>query len=162
MQTTGYEGRVESLHLHPLESGQPMISVDHMILIANKGIMGNVRYYDTLNKISGKPNMNHLSLLEREQISDYLRYIDLNEILPGWLRSNIETSGVDLMNLVGFNVKIGNTAIVNFYKSRVPCKQMDLIHPHLQKLMKKDKQGVIAKIIISGEITVGDIIQIVE
>ena len=42
-----------------------------MTLVAGKGILNNTRYYDTINKRTGKLNINHVSLIEREQIADH-------------------------------------------------------------------------------------------
>jgi MOSC domain-containing protein YiiM len=36
---------------------------------------------------------------------------------------------------------------------------MDLIYPGLQKMMKNNKQGIIAEVIVGGEIRVNDIIK---
>lgn len=157
----GNVGKVASLHLHPVKSNDPMQLVNSMQLIAGKGILNNPRYYDTTNKSSGRPNKNHVSLIEREQIADHAYSLGLEDISPGLVRSNIETTCIHLLNLVDCSVKIGDTAVVKFYKKRVPCKQMDDVEPGLFKLMKQ-KQGVIAEIIVSGQIKVGDTICILE
>jgi hypothetical protein len=179
MESTGTNGIVASLHMHPTESGKPMISTEKMMLIKGKGIIGNVRYFDIKNKITGKQNYNHLSLIEREQIVEHaieISYVsnrsflekiffnseNFNEIMPGLIRSNIETTGINLMNLLDCKVMIGDTAVVRFYNPRIPCRQMDLIYPGLQKIMRNDKQGVLAEVVISGEIKVGDIIQCID
>ncbi len=178
METTGTQGHITSLYLHPEVSGQTiaftqrflcfkwtinknnnMRSVSKMTLVANKGIVGNTRYYDTLNKSTGYPNRNHISLIEIERIAEHARKIGLAEIKPGQLLSNIETCGINLMDLVDCEVKIGDHVVLYFYKFRVPCYRMDQIAPGLHKQMKKN-QGIIAEVITGGEIKVGDVIRI--
>ena len=67
-----------------------------------------------------------------------------------------------MIDLIGCNIKIGKSAVVNIYKARVPCKRMDEIYKGLQKITKNEKLGVIAEIVVSGEISVGDKIVIVK
>lgn len=161
MDKTTNIGVVTSLHLHSVESNKPMQSVSKMTLVEKKGILNNPRYYDTKNKMTDKPNKNHISLIEIEQIAEHADKLNIKEISPGLVRSNIETSGINLINLVGCNILIGDTSIINFYKARIPCKQMDDVYKGLFKIMK-NKQGVIAEIIKSGEIKIGDKIQVFE
>jgi MOSC domain-containing protein YiiM len=138
-----------------------MKDVDLMTLVAGKGILGNTRYYNTVNKKTKKPNINHVSLIEREQINNHAVAVSIEKIDPGIVRSNIETSGIDLVSLVGKYILIGETAVLYFYKTRIPCWKMDVICDGLQNLMKSKRQGVIAEIIISGNIKIGDTLQII-
>src|SRR5947199_147632 len=126
------------LFLHSDEHNKLMKSVTSMQLVAGKGILNNHRYYETINKSSGHPNKNHLSIIEREQIAEHKEDIG-KEILPSVIRSNIQIYGLVLTNFIGYRMKIGNTepkvgllalqarntAIINIYKARVTCKQMD-------------------------------------
>ena len=161
MQQTGSVGVVVALFLHSEISNEPMIPVETMTLVSGKGISGNTRYYDTLNKTTGETNRNHVSLIEREQIDEHASKLNVGHITAGLVRSNIETRGINLLQLAGCDVRIGDTAVVEFYKGRIPCKSMDEVHPGLQKIMKK-KQGVIAEIKISGIIRIGDKITMLE
>jgi hypothetical protein len=153
-------GTIASLHLHPAVSGGAMTDVKSMTLVPGKGIFGNVRYYDIRNR-QGKANKNHVSLFEREQIAQHATDVGLKEIAPGVVLSNVETKDIDLLNLVGFDVQIGATAILRFYKGRVPCARMDAIALGLAKAMRH-RQGVIAEVIVGGDIKIGDKIFIVE
>lgn len=136
-----------------------MKDASSMTLISGKGILGNTRYYDIINKRTGKPNLNHVSLIEREQIADHVHNTSLEQIYPGLVRSNIETTNIDLISLIGRYVSIGDTAVLYFYRARTPCWKMDIISNGLQKSMKFNRQGVIAEIIISGDIKIGDVVQ---
>src|SRR5712675_1872217 len=77
----------------------------------------------------------------------------------GAVRSNIETTGVDLVSLIGKEVEIGE-AVLLLYGSRDPCEQMDAICQGLRELMMNNRQGVLAQVIRSGKIQVGDRIKL--
>ena len=81
-------------------------------------------------------------------------------IPPGVVRSNIETSGIDLQALVGQQVEIG-TAMVYFYEPRLPCHKMDAIAPGLCELMKHGRLGVMAEVIRDGVVRIGDALRVV-
>lgn len=151
-------GIVASLHLHPQESGAPFLAVDRISLIAGKGIEGNGRYFGRISRRNGKPSRRQVSLIEREQIAEHAAGLGLIKIPPGTVRSNIETSGVDLCALVGRDVQIGE-AVLRFYEPRTPCSKMDAVCRGLRELMENNKQGVMAEVIRSGVISVGDSIR---
>lgn len=168
-------GVIASLHLHSFKPGKLMKPVQKMELIAGKGILNNPRYYNTLNKTTRYPNRNHLSMMEREQIKEHNKDIidedtnfnfnfnfNFKNISPGTIRSNIETTGINLIDLIGSNIKIGDSAVVYIYKARVTCFRMDEIHEGLQRLTKYNKLGTICEIIKSGEIKVGDKIEVIK
>jgi len=159
---------IASLHVHPAERNQKkaptkMIAEPHMDLVQGKGIVQDVRYFDTKNKSSGKANKNHVSLMTREEIASFKC-----DLLPGDVRSNIELNGsilsgeVTLADLIHKNVRIGQDAVLHIYKLRTPCWQMDVLQPGLQASMRHGRQGVIAEVVHSGRISIGDTISIVE
>jgi MOSC domain-containing protein YiiM len=149
-------GRVASLHLHPATSGEPLQSVDEIRAEAGKGIVGDVRFFERKNR-EGEPGRRQISLIAREEIAQHAATLGLAAILPGAVRANIETTGIDLMSLLGQEVKVGD-AVLLFYEARTPCLKMDQIAPGLRKLMGNDRQGVMAQVIKSGDIRVGDAI----
>lgn len=148
-------GRVVSLHLHPRESGGPMQAVEQIEVVAEKGIRGEPRYFGKISRRTGKPSRRQLSLIEREQIAEHAATLGLQSILPGVVRANIETEGIDLVQLIGKEVNIGE-AVLFFYEGRTPCEQMDAICNGLRSLMENNRQGVMAEIIRSGVIRTWD------
>lgn len=128
-------------------------------VVAGKGIFGEPRYFER-KKRSGEPSRRHVTLIEREIVDQHAKALSA-ELPPGRVKSNIETTGVDLIALIGKNVQIG-TAVLNFYEPRLPCDQMDRIIPGLRLLMCDKRQGVIAEIVKSGHIKIGDELRIVE
>lgn len=149
-------GRIASLHVHPEKGGEPLRAVEAIELVAEKGIVGNGRYFGRVKKETGAPSRRQVSLIEREQLAEHAAA--LGPIAPGAVRSNIETSGIDLVALVGRHVRIG-TAELHLYAARTPCSKMDAVIDGLRARMENDHQGVMAQITKSGAIRVGDPIE---
>jgi MOSC domain-containing protein YiiM len=95
--------------------------------------------------------------MEREQIAEHAVALGLDSIPPGAVRSNVETTGIDLVSLVGQEVRVGE-AILYFYASRDPCHKMDAICQGLRERMRNNRQGVLAEVRRSGTVRVGDLI----
>jgi len=154
-------GRVASLHLHPLIAGQPLQSADLIELIEAKGILGEPRYFGRISSSSGEPSKRQVSLMEREQISEHAAALGLQSIPPGAVRANIETLGMDLVALVGCQIEIGD-AILLLYAPRDPCEKMDSVCQGLRELMLNHRQGVLAQVVRSGKVRVGDQIRAID
>jgi MOSC domain-containing protein YiiM len=148
-------GRVASLHLHPQKAGEPLRGVEQIEVVAQKGIRGNPRKFRVISRGSGEPSKRQVSLMEREQIAEHAATLGLETILPGAVRSNIETLGVNLIELIGREVQVGD-AVLLFYDARTPCEKMDRICMGLRELMEDRKQGVLAQVVRGGLIRVGD------
>jgi MOSC domain-containing protein YiiM len=148
-------GKVASLHLHPQEPGEPLSSVDSMELVEGKGIEGNPRYFGRMSKSTGKPSRRQVTLIEREQVAEHAATLGLETISSGAVRSNIETSGIDLISLIGREVQIGG-AVLFLYAPRDPCEKMDAICQGLREQMMNNRQGVLAEVVRGGRVQVGD------
>ena len=152
-------GRVVSLHLHPVEPTAPLQSVDEIHVVAGKGILGEPRYFGKISRHTGNPSRRQVSLMEREQIAEHATALGLESIPPGAVRANIETEGIDLIQHLGKQIKIGE-AILLLYEGRLPCGQMDAICTGLRTLMENNRQGVLAEIVQSGIIRREDSISV--
>jgi MOSC domain-containing protein YiiM len=150
-------GCVASLHLHPAEPGTPLQAVGTVELVASRGIQGDTRYFGRLSRDTGQPTRRQVSLIEREQIAEHAAALGLPAIAPGAVRSNIETRGINLISLLGREVEIGD-AVLLLYTQRDPCAKMDVICQGLRALMKNNRQGVLAQVLRSGTVRVGDTI----
>lgn len=155
MNDVNSAGRVVSLHLHPAKSGEPLTVVDEIEVVADKGIVGNGRYYARVSATIRRPGRRQVTLIEREVIAGHAAALGLERIAPGAVRANIETTGVDLVSLIGRKVTVGG-AILLFYEARTPCAKMDRICAGLRRAMENQKQGVLAQVVQSGSIRVGD------
>ena len=148
-------GRVASLHLHPAEPGTPLHSVEVVELVAQRGIEGDTRYFGRLSRDTSQPTHRQVSLIEREQIAEHAAALGLDAIDPGVVRSNIETTGINLISLLGREVEIGS-AVLFLYSPRDPCARMDAICQGLRARMMNHRQGVLAQVVRSGTIRIGD------
>jgi MOSC domain-containing protein YiiM len=153
-------GRVASLHLHPAGPGTPLQSASEVELVEAKGIQGDARYFGRVSQSTGKPARRQVTLMEREQIADHATALGLTSIPPGAVRSNVETTGIDLVRLVGQEVAIGE-AVLFLYAPRDPCEKMDAICKGLRELMLHQRQGVLAEVRRSGKVKVGDPIRVI-
>ena len=150
-------GRVASLHLHPIEPGAPLQTVEEIELLEAKGILGEPRYFGRVRRDTGHPSRRQVTLIEREQIGEHAAALGLQAIPPGAVRSNIETLGINLIALVGREVEIGD-AVLLLYAPRDPCAKMDAVCQGLRELMTNQRQGVVAVVLRSGRVCVGDTI----
>jgi MOSC domain-containing protein YiiM len=157
--STGLVGRVASLHLHPQEPGAVMHNVQEVDVIESNGILTEPRYFGRKSRDTGEPSKRQITLIEREQIAEHAASLGLESIAPGAVRSNIETTGIDLVSLIGKEVEIGE-AILLLYGPRDPCAKMDAICQGLRELMMNNKQGVLAQVVRSGKIRIGDRISV--
>lgn len=155
MNDENFAGRVASLHLHPAKSGEPLTAVDAIEVVADKGIVGNGRYFARVSPTTRQPGKRQVTLIGREVVAGHAATLGLERIAPGAVRANIETTGVDLVSFIGRQVSVGG-AILLFYEARTPCEKMDRICAGLREAMEKQKQGVLAQVVQSGSIRVGD------
>ena len=152
-------GRVASLHLHPAKAGARLTEVRAIKVVAQKGIEGEPRYFGR-TRSNGEPSRRQISLIEREQIAQHAAALDLETIPPGAVRANIETTGINLIALVGSEIEIGD-AILLVVEPRDPCEKMDAVYQGLRKRMENHRQGVLAQVVKSGTIRVSDTIKAV-
>jgi len=152
-------GHVASLHLHPLKAGDPLQSVEVIEVIEARGILDEPRYFGRLSRKTGQLSKRQVTLIEREQIGQHAGALGLSSIPPGAVRSNIETLGINLVALIGFEIEIGE-AVLSLYAPRDPCSKMDAICQGLRELMTENRQGVLATVVQSGKIRIGDLVKV--
>jgi MOSC domain-containing protein YiiM len=150
-------GTIASLHLHPEVAGQELRAVSEVYAEAGKGLVGDARVFGRKNQ-KGEPGRRQVSLIAREEIARHAAALGLAEIAPGLVRSNIETTAINLMSFIGQEMEVGE-AVLLFYEARTPCWKMDRIAPGLQAMMSLGRQGVLAQVVRSGWIRTGDAIR---
>ena len=136
-----------------------MRPVQEIEAVEQRGIRGNPRKFGVISRSTGLQSKRQVSLMEREQIAEHAAALGLETIAPGEVRANIETTGINLVALVGHEVQIGE-AILYFYEARIPCEKMDRICDGLRGLMEDGKQGVLAQVVRTGMIRVGDSVEV--
>ena len=89
--------------------------------------------------------------------AEHAAALGLSTITPGAVRSNIETTGINLIALLGRDIEVGE-AVLRLYEPRDPCAKMDAICQGLRARMMNQRQGVLAEVVRGGKVCVGDAI----
>jgi MOSC domain-containing protein YiiM len=152
-------GTVASLHLHPEVAGEALRVVSEVYAETGKGLVGDTRVFGR-KKQKGEPSLRQVSLIAREEIARHAAALGLAEIAPGAVRSNIETTGLNLVSFLHREMEVGQ-AVLLFYEARTPCWKMERIAPGLQGMMSQGRQGVLAQVVRSGWIRTGDAIRLI-
>jgi MOSC domain-containing protein YiiM len=137
-----------------------MVSLPQIEVVAEKGIVDDKRYFGRRSAL-GQPSKRQMTLIEREQIEQHARALGASGFPPGAVRSNLETEGLELVPLKGKTLQIG-TAKIRVGEPRDPCEKMDRVMPGLRALMENERQGVLAQVVGSGTIRVGDEIRVLD
>ena len=151
------------LFIHIADSAsQDMKELTQAELVAGKGIKGD-RYYNGTGNYSHIPDIRDVTIIEKE-VLDALEQNqpplqDKSIILkPHEHRRNLTTEGVPLNYLVGKRFKIGD-AILEGGRLNFPCKYLEDLLKRKLVLPLYNRSGLNCKIIQSGTITQGDMIE---
>lgn len=144
-------GKIESIVYQPqatdITHGQfYRVQIDSAQLLAGHGIDGD-------RKAGRNPNR-HLNIMMRETLDDLARYG--YKTSPGEMGEQIQISGVDIESLpAGTLLQIGDSAVICLNKPRTGCVWLERIQ---DKPVNKTvgKLGIMATVIDSGVIKVGD------
>ena len=135
-------------------NNQPIREVNSIEVVANKGIVGD-RHFHEFND-----PYNQLSLIESENIDEYNKRFNLNISYVDF-RRNIVTKGIQLNDLIGKNLSIGNVKLEVIDLCR-PCRHLTEMLD--QKNVLKEflrKGGLRCQILSSSKINLGDKIKII-
>jgi MOSC domain-containing protein YiiM len=136
-----------------------MRSLAQLELVEQKGIAEDRRYFGRFSH--GRPSKRQVTVIEREEIGEHAAALGVESFAPGVVRSNIETEGIALIPWLGRRVRAGS-AVLEFVEPRTPCHKMDELAQGLRELMENGRQGVIARVAVSGIVRVGDEISVIE
>ena len=134
---------------------QQINEVNSIDVLANQGVIGD-RHFKEFND-----PYNQLSLIESENIDDYNIKYGLN--IPYLdFRRNIVTKGIQLNNLVGKKILVGNVEVVGIDLCR-PCR-------HLTEVLEQDnilkeflrRGGLRCQVLSSSSIKIGDKIKVLD
>ena len=135
-------------------NNQEIKSVSSIDLIAGKGVIGDRHFHEYNDPY------NQLSLIESENIDDYnikfgldIPYIDF--------RRNVVTKGIQLNDLIGKKLKVGNVELEGVELCR-PCRHLTEMLDQkniLKEFMRKG--GLRCQILSSSKINVGDKIEVI-
>ena len=136
-------------------NNKKIVEVKSIDVLANKGIIGD-RHFNEYNDPYCQ-----LSLIESENIDYYNTKYGLN-IPYTEFRRNVITKGINLNNLIGKKLQIGNVQVEGIDLCR-PCK-------HLTEMLNQEnilkeflrRGGLRCQILTSSSISIGDAIKILD
>jgi len=137
------------------DSNKTIEEVTSIEVIANKGVVGD-RHYDEYND-----PYNQLTLIESENIDYYNTKYSL-DISYKDFRRNIVTKGIQLNELIGKKIKIGDVEVEGIDLCR-PCRHLTevLNQPNILKEFLR-RGGLRCQILSSSRISVNDEIKIID
>ena len=135
-------------------NNQKVQEVDRIELLSGKGVVGDRHFHENNNIRS------QVTLIESENIDYYNNKFKTNYSYIDF-RRNVVTKGIQLNNLVGKKLLIGNVKVLGHDLCR-PCKHLeetlngqDIIKEFLRR------GGLRCEILNSGIVTIGDEIKVV-
>ena len=144
-------------------------------LIAGLGVEGDAHAGLTMQhrsrwvKQRTVPNVRQVHLIHAELLDELA--VKGFAIAPAQMGENVTTSGIELLGLsTGTRLRLGADAVIELTGLRNPCVQLDAIAPGLmQAVLEKGpgktlirKAGVMAVVVASGEVCVGDALTILD
>lgn len=137
------------------DSNKTIEEVTSIEVIANKGVVGD-RHYDEYND-----PYNQLTLIESENIDYYNTKYNL-DIPYKDFRRNIVTKGIQLNELIGKKIKIGDVEVEGIDLCR-PCRHLTEVLNQSNILKEFLRRGGLrCQILSSSRISVNDEIKIID
>jgi MOSC domain-containing protein YiiM len=142
-------------------------------LVAGLGVRGDahmgetVKHRSHIRKFGHIPNLRQVHLIH-EELFEELHAGGFN-VRPGSIGENVTTRGIDLLALpMGTRLRLGAEAVIEITGLRNPCRQIEAFQTGLlQAVLGHEangnlirKTGVMAVVITSGEVRVGDAIAV--
>jgi MOSC domain-containing protein YiiM len=146
---------------------------DGFRMLAGLGVEGDahsgrtVRHLSRIAKTPDAPNLRQVHLIHAELFEELAERGF--SVVPGKLGENITTRGIDLLGLSrGTRLLLGGEAVIEITGLRNPCRQIDGLAPGLMRAVLEKgsdgslvrKAGVMAVVVVGGEVRVGDSIQL--
>ena len=147
---------------------------EHIRLVAGLGVEGDAHAGLTMQhrsrwvKQRTVPNLRQVHLIHAELFEDLAA--KGFEVAPAQMGENVTTTGIDLLGLsAGTRLRLGGEALIEITGLRNPCFKLDGIAIGLmQAVLEKGpgktlirKAGVMAVVVASGEVRLGDAIVVV-
>jgi len=96
----------------------------------------------------------------REVLFVSAAHLDSVDVEPGAIRENLTVEGADVQQWpIGQRVKVGGEAVFEITMVCDPCRRMDELREGLRAELD-GRRGMLAKIVESGEVAVGDPVEL--
>ena len=138
-----------------IKNNQPINEINSIEVIANQGVIGD-RHFKEFND-----PYNQLSLIESENIDYYNIKFNLNIPYVDF-RRNVVTKGIQLNDLVGKRLLVGNVELEGIDLCR-PCRHLTEVLGHdniLKEFLRRG--GLRCQVLSSSSIKVGDKIKVLD
>lgn len=152
MDTIPQQGEVEWIGLRPAVK-KPMQIVESAKVEVGKGLIGD-RFQ---SKHSSK---REVTLIQSEHIDTLKSILDNADITPELLRRNIVIKGINLLSLKDKRFRIGS-AVLETTGLCHPCSRMEINLGKGGYNAMRGHGGITAKVIVDGEIRLGDAVYFV-
>ncbi len=144
--SNGAQGTIVSIYLCTGHR-DPMKSVESADMTAGFGIEG-----DRHAVSEGVRTARQVLIMDEETLGKF-------SLSSGDVRENITTSGIDMHSVeAGQRVSLGDSAVVEITGFCTPCARMDEIRDGL-RVELEEQRGMLATVIQSGSISVGDAVR---
>ena len=138
------DGTIVAIHIAEIK-GEASVAVTSASAITGEGLE---------NDRSRNPaNLRQVLVMDKETLDEF-------KLIPGQIKENITTTGLDLSNIqpgnvffVGDNVTLEATGLCD------PCHKMDVIEDGLQAALD-GKRGILSIVLNGGTFNVGDSIRV--
>ena len=148
------QGSVEGIFLAG-ERGAPRTAADHVRAVAGNGLEGD-RYFGHRRGGAKRDPERQVTLIEAEAV-DAVR-ATVAGFAPGDARRNVVTRGVRLNDLVGRTFRVGG-ALLRGVERCDPCSRLTRLTYRGVERDLRDRGGLRAEILESGDIRVGDAVE---
>jgi MOSC domain-containing protein YiiM len=102
----------------------------------------------------------HANPPKREVLFVSAAHLDSVGVEPGSIRENLTIDGADVQEWpIGQRVRVGDEAVFEITMVCDPCARMDALRDGLRAELE-GKRGMLAKIVESGEVAVGDPVEL--
>lgn len=134
-----------------------METVGHATVSPEVGVAGDYR-----GAMRRGPYKRQVTILEREDWDAAIAEVD-RQIPWEERRANLLVEGVDLPQIRGKRLRIGNDVVLEVTRETDPCERMEALAPGLKAALLPDWRGGVCTFVVSGgEIAVGDAVEIEE
>lgn len=104
----------------------------------------------------------HANPPRREVLFVSLEHLESVDVEPGAVRENFTIEDTDVQQWpIGQRVKVGDEAVFEITMVCDPCSRMDALREGL-RLEIDGKRGMLARVVESGEVAVGDRVELLE
>jgi len=143
--STTLTGRVVSLQVCP-GYRKPMQPGSVALAVENLGLRGD--------RHALKDSARQILLVENEILKEL-------SLLPGVVKENITTEGIDLMALQRCQrIQIGNEVVLEITQACSPCSRMEEIRPGLMQQLAR-RRGMLVRVLKGGTLMLHDSIRVI-